>query len=58
MLKVRPLTVAETQFILLQTLLGVQYLHEQYVIHRDLKPGNLMIDKYMNVKIGDFGLAA
>ena len=33
------------------------YLHQNLVIHRDLKLGNLFIDNQMNIKIGDFGLA-
>lgn len=58
MLKVRALTVAETQYIMLQCLNAMQYMHEESVIHRDLKPGNIMLDGNINVKIGDFGLAA
>ena len=33
-------------------------MHEKRVIHRDLKLGNLFLDSRMNVKLGDFGLAA
>nr|CCC91708.1 putative protein kinase [Trypanosoma congolense IL3000] len=51
-------SVAETQYIALQSLSAIQYMHEQCVIHRDLKLGNIMMDANMNVKIGDFGLAA
>ncbi|KAH9599339.1 Protein kinase domain [Trypanosoma melophagium] len=51
-------TVAETQYIMLQALAAIQYMHDQFVIHRDLKLGNMMMDADMNVKIGDFGLAA
>ncbi|ORC87833.1 protein kinase [Trypanosoma theileri] len=51
-------TVPETQYIMLQSLAAIQYMHDQSVIHRDLKLGNMMMDADMNVKIGDFGLAA
>lgn len=34
------------------------YMHAHQVIHRDLKLGNLFLDANMNVKVGDFGLAA
>ncbi|KAG8342784.1 Protein tyrosine kinase Protein kinase domain [Trypanosoma vivax] len=51
-------TVPETQYITLQALSAIQYMHEQCVIHRDLKLGNIMMDANMCVKIGDFGLAA
>ncbi|KAL8872189.1 MAG: hypothetical protein Q9174_002142 [Haloplaca sp. 1 TL-2023] len=37
---------------------AIKYMHTRNVIHRDLKMGNLFLDHEMNVKIGDFGLAA
>jgi serine/threonine protein kinase len=36
---------------------GVGYLHKLNVIHRDLKPGNVVLDKYGRGKITDFGLS-
>lgn len=36
---------------------GVQYLHHKKVIHRDLKIDNILMDKDLNPKIGDFGLS-
>lgn len=43
---------------MIQILAGVQFMHINSVIHRDLKLGNIFLDAEMNVKIGDFGLAA
>lgn len=37
---------------------AVKYMHAKNVVHRDLKMGNLFMDQEMNIKIGDFGLAA
>ena len=37
---------------------AIKYLHARGVIHRDLKMGNIFLDEGMNMKIGDFGLAA
>ncbi|KAJ6172515.1 hypothetical protein N7470_001582 [Penicillium chermesinum] len=36
----------------------LKYLHKRFVAHRDLKMGNLFLDQDMNIKVGDFGLAA
>lgn len=54
----KALTEPETRYYLRQILLGVLYLHEHHIIHRDLKLGNLFLNDDMEVKIGDFGLAA
>ncbi|KAE9552500.1 hypothetical protein FO519_004280 [Halicephalobus sp. NKZ332] len=40
-----------------ETLSGLQYIHGQGMIHRDIKPVNIFLDSNMSVKIGDFGLA-
>eukprot|EP00916_Digyalum_oweni_P005129 GHVL01009081.1.p1 GENE.GHVL01009081.1~~GHVL01009081.1.p1 ORF type:complete len:779 (+),score=92.84 GHVL01009081.1:128-2464(+) len=48
----------EAKFYVLQLVNAIKYLHKERVIHRDLKLGNLFIDEAMNLKVGDFGLAA
>jgi len=52
------LSEEETKTLGLQLIAGVEYLHGQKIMHRDLKLGNILLntDK-TNIKIADFGLA-
>ena len=38
-----------------QILLGIEFMHSKNVVHRDLKPGNVLIDKSKRLKLIDFG---
>lgn len=43
---------------MLQLIKSVEYMHGNRVIHRDLKLGNIFLSADMEIKVGDFGLAA
>lgn len=43
---------------MLQLISAVDYMHSNRVIHRDLKLGNIFLNADMDMKVGDFGLAA
>jgi mitogen-activated protein kinase 7 len=53
----QPLTDAHYQYFIYQILRGLKFIHSANVLHRDLKPGNLLVNADCELKICDFGLA-
>jgi cell cycle serine/threonine-protein kinase CDC5/MSD2 len=56
--KRRRFTESEGRFFMVQVIGACNFMHNNQIIHRDLKLGNLFLDANMNIKVGDFGLAA
>ncbi|KAJ2394298.1 hypothetical protein GGI23_004742 [Coemansia sp. RSA 2559] len=52
-----PFTESEVKGLLHQLLRGLEYCHNNYVIHRDLKPPNVLLTRAGELKVADFGLA-
>ena len=52
-----PLEPEEAARIVRHVLQGLGHAHEQGVVHRDVKPGNILIDRDGYVKVTDFGIA-
>ncbi len=50
------LTVAQRLELFLDVCEAVDYAHRQFVVHRDLKPGNILVDQSGQVKLLDFGI--
>ncbi|OQS01390.1 mitogen-activated protein kinase [Achlya hypogyna] len=51
------LTTRHIQLFLYQLLCGLKYIHSANVIHRDMKPANILLNEDCTLKICDFGLA-
>ncbi|KAH6698987.1 kinase-like domain-containing protein [Leptodontidium sp. MPI-SDFR-AT-0119] len=52
-----PFLTSEIKTLLLQLTSGVSYLHETWILHRDLKTSNLLLNNRGQLKIADFGMA-
>lgn len=37
--------------------LGLEHMHRRYIVYRDLKPANILLDEHGHVRISDLGLA-
>ena len=52
-----PVDLDYLRVVLVCSLNALKFLHANGIIHGDVKPGNLLVDKYNRIKLGDFGLA-
>ncbi|OVA15389.1 Protein kinase domain [Macleaya cordata] len=53
----QPFSQSEVKCLMLQLLEGVKYLHDNWVLHRDLKTSNILLNNRGELKICDFGMS-
>jgi len=58
MLNEKPLTLEETSIVLEQLTSALSYIHELGILHRDIKPTNILFDRHYNLYLTDFGIAS
>lgn len=51
------ININQCKHLFQQLLFGINYLHKNFILHRDIKGSNILIDNNGNLKITDFGLA-
>ncbi|KAI1626068.1 protein kinase [Exophiala viscosa] len=54
---IEPFSPSETKALLLQIVSGVEYLHSNWIIHRDLKTSNILLNNRGELKLADFGIS-
>ena len=52
-----PLPLSEVLGIAVDILEGLAQLHDAHILHLDLKPGNVLLDKYGHAYLSDFGIS-
>ncbi|CAH8561551.1 unnamed protein product [Heterobilharzia americana] len=54
----KPLTEQQITFVSHEVLQGLGYLHENLILHRDMKAGNILLTTNNEIKLADFGVSA